>query len=205
MPGNRSDRATARSDFTGPASHEHTERRPTALTGLLKLADGEEATALVVDLSPNGCRIETPVTLEAGELVRLIVADTAIDAEVRWFSDGSAGLSFNIAPEFVADETQPREGTRVRATIKATMQRHGKPRFGISVVDLSVNGCKVEFVDRPDVGERVHMRFDGLASIEGNVRWVAGIEAGIHFEAPIHAAVFDLLLLRSTPSTAHRQ
>lgn len=53
-----------------------------------------------------------------------------------------------------------------------------------------------DFVDRPDVGEHVWVKFDGLEAIEATVCWIAGFKAGLKYTKPIHPAVFDLLLTR---------
>ncbi len=167
---------------------------------LARRPDGSILPSVIVTLSPDGCRIECPAPLQPGDNLQIAIQGDAIDAIVRWFSNGNAGLSFFWDR---SSSTESRTGTtrsdevRAKAEIQATMQRHGKPRYPVIVSDMSIAGCKVEYVDRPDVGERVHMRLPGLEPIEGMVRWVAGAEAGIHFERPIHPAVFELLLRRS--------
>jgi hypothetical protein len=73
--------------------------------------------------------------------------------------------------------------------------------------DLSLRGCKIEFGDRPAVGERVWVKFDGLGAIESSVRWVAGDVAGVQFDHPLHQAVFDRLagpgIQPPAPSASH--
>jgi hypothetical protein len=64
------------------------------------------------------------------------------------------------------------------------------------VLDLSTDGCKVEFVERPSVGDPVSVKFDGLDTLEARVCWVKGHMAGLMFKNRIHHAVFDLLLRR---------
>jgi hypothetical protein len=59
--------------------------------------------------------------------------------------------------------------------------------------DASPEGCKLEFVERPSVGERLWVKFDGLEAVEATVRWVAGHVGGLEFCRPLHAAVFDRL------------
>jgi hypothetical protein len=180
------------------AAASRAERRLVRMDGVLKLPDGSSVSIKLVDLSYDGCRIETPAELQPGDTVQMIAKGSVTEAAVRWFSDGEAGLSFERAPtrlSRVADpEASSRDEPRITAAFKATMQRHGKVKYPVTVYDMSASGCKVEFVDRPDVGEAVHMRFAGLQPMEGNVRWLAGTQAGIQFERPIHPAVFDLLI-----------
>ena len=61
---------------------------------------------------------------------------------------------------------------------------------------MSPSGCRVEFVDRPPVGERQWVKFKGLDAIEAEVSWLEGSSAGLHFLRPIHRAVFELLVAR---------
>lgn len=172
-------------------------RQPVELASVLTLPNGEEFAITIIELSSSGCRVRSSIALKPGELVELLIGQLTIDAEVRWFSKDTAGLCFTFKSGLPTYSTNVGEGGRFRASIKASMQRHGKPRFEVRLIDISVHGCKVEFADRPDVGERVHMRFEGLTGLEEQVRWVAGIEAGIRFEGSIHAAVLSMLLLRS--------
>lgn len=185
---------------SGPRS----ERRLVSMDGVLKLRDGSSVSIKLVDLSYDGCRIETPVELQPGSTVQMIAKGSVTEAEVRWFSNGEAGLSFKRAPTrscHLADpEASSRDEPRITAAIPATMQRHGKVKYPVTVYEMTATGCRVEFVDRPDVGEPVHMRFAGLQPMEGNVRWLAGSQAGIQFERPIHPAVFDLLIRNEAAS-----
>jgi len=174
------------------------ERHSVGIEGALKHPNGSTLSIKLVDLSYDGCRIEVPMLLEAGDRVQIIAKGSITDAVVRWYSNGQAGLSFNApalgSPKSGKLETIPRDEPRISTAIEATMQRHGKAKYPVTVYDMSTAGCKVEFVDRPDVGEPVHMRFHRLQPLEATVRWIAGIQAGVEFERPIHPAVFDLLI-----------
>jgi hypothetical protein len=64
------------------------------------------------------------------------------------------------------------------------------------VFDASPLGCRLEFVERPQLEERVWIKFDRLDPIEGIVCWVEGFHAGIEYERPMHQAVFDALVPR---------
>jgi hypothetical protein len=64
------------------------------------------------------------------------------------------------------------------------------------VFDASSHGCKVEFVERPEMQECVWVRFEGLEPLEAHVRWLEGHCAGLQFSRPIHPAVFDLMAER---------
>jgi hypothetical protein len=74
------------------------------------------------------------------------------------------------------------------------LRRAGLNAFRVRVFDLSCEGCKIEFVERPAVGERIWVKFDGLDSIQGTVRWIEGHRGGVQFERPIYDPVFQRLI-----------
>jgi hypothetical protein len=61
----------------------------------------------------------------------------------------------------------------------------------VTLFDFSRDGCKIEFVERPDVGERVWVKFESFTAIEATVRWVAGHVCGVQFERTLHEAIFE--------------
>ena len=65
-----------------------------------------------------------------------------------------------------------------------------------SVHDVSREGCRLEFIERPRLDETVWVKFDGLDAIESSVCWVRGADVGVEFKRPIYTAVFDILLNR---------
>lgn len=60
--------------------------------------------------------------------------------------------------------------------------------------DASRYGCKIDFVEKPRLDDRVWVKFDGLEALEGLVCWVDGFTGGVEFEKPIHPAVFEMLV-----------
>ena len=172
------------------------ERRRVAMHGFVVRSDGSSVEILVLDLSYEGCGIETPVALEAGEALKLsVLRRGAIDTHVRWYVNGRAGLVFDPEPEAPKGQV-PRKWQRTRLTAQCGMRRLGKMGFKVQLFDLSTHGCKIDLVERPSIGEHVTIKFDGLELLEAEVCWVEGGTAGLRFEKPIHSAVFDLLLER---------
>lgn len=82
--------------------------------------------------------------------------------------------------------------------LKAEVQlrRSGQSNYLVNVHDISPEGCKLEFVERPRLDETVWVKFDGLDAVEASVCWVRGSDAGIEFTRPIYPAVFDILVSR---------
>jgi len=89
-----------------------------------------------------------------------------------------------------------RRSERVPLSAEVALRRSGQLNFRTSVFDLSPHGCRIQFVERPSLEERVWVKFDGLEAIEAQVCWVDGLKAGLAFAIPIHAAVFEQLVAR---------
>lgn len=175
---------------------ERKERKPVKLRGVAVRHDRPSVDVVLLDLSYEGCGIETPVELEAGEPIKLsILCRPAIDAHVRWYEKGRAGLVFGAEdPEEKAYLT--RCSPRIAFSGLVSLRRLGQNNYRVQVNDLSPEGCKVELVERPRVGEHVLVKFEGLEALDAEVCWVDGFVAGVRFEKPMHGSVFDLLLRR---------
>jgi hypothetical protein len=162
------------------------------------LADGSYADVRLLELTYEGCSIACGARLRAGDKLKLSVHGRGvIEAEVRRYSNGVAGLMFS--PETEEKSPWPRRGTRVRVAAAVSLRRAGKIAYHVTDFDVSCFGCKVEFVDRPTMDEHVWMRFPGIEPVEGQVCWIEEHHAGISFVNVIHPAVFDLLLMRLRP------
>jgi hypothetical protein len=169
------------------------------MLGIATLQDGSEIPLVLVNLSYDGCAVESSVPLQPGSTLILTTRGGVIDAEVRWASGSQAGLLFSTSPLARIQETDglaTRKSERVPVKLNARMKRFGRGSFLVSVTDLSVTGCKVEYCDRPEVEETVAVGFEGLGSIEAKVRWISGTECGLDFACPFHPAVLELLLQR---------
>ena len=88
---------------------------------------------------------------------------------------------------------RPRE-PRTVLDAEVSLRRTGHHGYRVKVYDASAHGCRIEFVERPNLDERVWVKFEGLDSVEGLVCWVDGFVAGVEFAKPIHPAVFDRLV-----------
>ncbi len=88
----------------------------------------------------------------------------------------------------------PRRSPRVSIAAMVRLRRRGHHNFTVQVFDLSREGCKLEFLERPQLDETVWVKFEGLGLLEATVCWVENNLAGIEFARPIHAAVFERLV-----------
>jgi hypothetical protein len=147
----------------------------------------------VVDLSYDGCAVETIEPLVPGELLKLtMLGGLVVTATVRWYRDRRAGLLFD--PDQFPSTYRPRLAERHHVAARASLRRSGRPSYPVSTFDLSAMGCKCEFIERPSIGERVWVTFVGLQPLEAEVSWLAESNLGLKFRTPIHPAVFELLL-----------
>ena len=87
-----------------------------------------------------------------------------------------------------------RRTERVAFDAQVALRRSGQLNYRVRVFDASPLGCRLEFVERPQLEERVWVKFDRLDAIEGVVCWVDGFCAGVEFAKPMHPAVFDSLV-----------
>jgi hypothetical protein len=96
-----------------------------------------------------------------------------------------------------ADKPHGRRGSRrVHVRAEIGMRRMGSFSFQVVLEDVSTGGCRVELVDFVDVDDHVIARFPGVEPFSAKVSWADSHCAGIHFERPLHPAVFEQLLSR---------
>jgi len=172
------------------------ERRRVSMRGYIIRSGGVSHVVELIDLNYGGCGIHSPVELTPGESVQLsVLGRGGIPAEVRWCSDGRAGLDFAPA-ERATRKQQPRRTGRTEVPGEVGLRAVGRNSYRVRVFDLSTDGCKVELVERPSVGDKMLVRFDGLEALEADVCWVEGHTAGLMFDRRMHPAVLDLLLQR---------
>lgn len=182
-------------DGTEPLNRR--ERRPVTLAAYGTRENGSIVDMTVVDLSFDGCGVICTAGLFPGEQISVSVVRRGIAvATVRWANGASAGLSFATDPTDETQPNQPRRHERVSVAGEVTLRRAGKLSFKVHVYDLSPDGCKAEFVERPELNEQVWIKFDGIETLEATTRWIAGSKTGLKFARTIHPAVFDLLVAR---------
>lgn len=181
----------------GAAQGSRPARRQVWLKGVGLLADGTCFGFSVVDLSYDGCSIEPEVALFPGVKFQMSVLGFrgAVNAIVRWHRDGRAGIEF-CAEESSGGKHAPRAYERHEIAGIVLLRRMGRKEYHARLFNLTPNGCRVEFIERPRTGELLWVKFDGLDSVEAAVRWVDGFYGGVEFTRPLHPAIFDSLVGR---------
>jgi hypothetical protein len=112
-----------------------------------------------------------------------------------WSGSGRMGNGGSARP-IDGSGFRARKTSRVLVNAEVLLGRSCRRNYRVRVFDASPLGCKVEFVERPQLDEQVWVRFDSLAAIPAAICWVEGCFAGVAFDRPIHPAVFDDLLRR---------
>jgi hypothetical protein len=172
------------------------ERRAVTMAGHVLREGGVTVTIELTDLNYGGCGIRTPVELAIGEAVRLsVLGRGSIAAEVRWCEDDRAGLVFESLPEEAKKQIE-RSVARLSVPGEVGLRAVGRNAYRVGIRDLSTKGCKVDLVERPNVGDTMMVKFDGLDVLDAEVCWVEGHTAGLKFANGIHPAVLELLVQR---------
>jgi hypothetical protein len=86
---------------------------------------------------------------------------------------------------------RPRSNARVAVKAEVLLGRPGQRTYRVRAYDFSRSGCKIEFIERPQLDERVWVKFEGLEALSAWICWLEGFVAGAEFERAIHPAVFD--------------
>ena len=88
----------------------------------------------------------------------------------------------------------PRKSARIGLSAEVMLRRPGKSNYRVRVFDASPEGCRLEFIERPDLGESLWVKFEGMELLPARVCWTEGFTAGVEFEKAIHPAIFDDLV-----------
>lgn len=88
-------------------------------------------------------------------------------------------------------------GERRKAGVDIAVRELGQTRMGARVIDVSLEGCKVETNSPLRTGTQVWVTLPGLRPQAARVVWSRGYTAGCRFALPLHPAVFETLLPHS--------
>ena len=172
-------------------------RRPVRMDGYALRGDGSTLSVYLLDLNYDGCGVATSVDLLPGEPLKLsVIGHGSMEVEVRWCEAGKAGLRFAAVEPEPARQQTPRARERAAVATQVRVRRPGQNNYSVRIFDLSPEGCRIETIERPRVGEQLMIKFEGIETLDSEVIWVDEFIAGVKFCRPLHPAVFDLLLTR---------
>ncbi|MEO8455028.1 MAG: PilZ domain-containing protein [Sphingomicrobium sp.] len=95
-----------------------------------------------------------------------------------------------------------RESPRAPVEAEVAVKKLGGFGFQLQALNVSAGGCRVELIEMVNSGEPVIVRLPTLEPLGAEVAWVQGANAGLHFNRPLHPAVFDQLMDRFTACAA---
>ena len=104
-------------------------------------------------------------------------------------NDGSNRSESQKAP-------RQRQSARVALMAEVQLRRSGHHHYVVNVYDISPEGCRLEFVERPRIDETLCVKFEGLDPFQSMVCWIEGHAAGLEFARPLYPAVFELVVSR---------
>src|SRR6476646_2318415 len=167
--------------ITGAANADRRRpRRAVSMRGCLIRDGGISHVVNLTDLNYGGCGIQVPVELEVVESVKMsVMGRGSILALVRWCSEGKAGLVFEPIPDEVKRQIE-RRATRVEVPGTIGLKALGRNTFRVRIFSLGTDGCKVELVERPSIGDVMLVKFDGLDTVDAEVIWLDGHVAGLN-------------------------
>lgn len=167
-------------------------RRITEMRAYIVRPNHEIVDVRVLDLSYDGCGIETSVALRVGEHVKLsVLGRQAADATVRWIAGREAGLQFKF--DLAAPEVERRRTQRAPVGAEVFLRLGARQKLRVRLHDLSLRGCSCDFIERPKLHAAVWVSFDGLEPLQATVCWVQEFRIGTSFAKPLHPAIFEMV------------
>jgi hypothetical protein len=101
----------------------------------------------------------------------------------------------------VAEEAPMPKGRvseRVPIEVPAGLRQRGASGVSVQVMDLSTHGFRVMTHLELAEGSDVWLRLPGLEACHATVAWAKGNYVGCRFERPLHPAVLDMIVRKST-------
>lgn len=96
----------------------------------------------------------------------------------------------------MSEADRPRRTDRVPIGAEISMRRSFDTSYRVQLLDFSPQGCRIELVERVQVGDRLWISLPGIETVEATACWVENFVAGVEFVAPLHPSVFDMLTTR---------
>lgn len=154
---------------------------------------GRPSFCLVRNISPVGVEVQLFGQLARAPEVRLRVGDEdPLPGRVMWVREQMAGIRFNsmLEPERMLRITQKLAPTRRRSTPRVSASarailRTGGRRYSAELCDISTSGAKVRTERMVTLGPSVILTLPDMPTIKSYVKWVADLEAGLVFDAPL--------------------
>lgn len=93
-------------------------------------------------------------------------------------------------------DSHGRKAERVPMQADIDFRRTGEHRWRVNLLDFSPQGCRVEVPVRVKIDDLIWISLPGLEALQGRICLVEEWVAGVEFDKPLHAAVFEMVELR---------
>lgn len=93
-------------------------------------------------------------------------------------------------PVEVADVNRRRQ-QRNAVRVMADFRKPGRTPFRVTVIDLSVSGCRCDTTAKTIVGDQIWISIEGFAPIEAVIRWADHRGFGAEWMQPMHVSVCE--------------
>ena len=140
-------------------------------------------------ISGAGAVIHADVPAEPGERLELeLMSGDFIDGVVEWRSGSDVGLRFDepidifalLARNLVSQPGERRRMPRVELLCPALLETPTRTEL-VTTRDVAQGGVKIDTPVPLTPHERVMLTLEGFRPLEGEVRWVEGLVAGVAF------------------------
>jgi hypothetical protein len=141
------------------------------------------------------------LVVDTGRALPSIAADYLTSVQRRREDKAFGHAQRSVLGRFLDPEARtPRKADRISLAAQVTLRRPGKSNYRVRAFDASPGGCKLEFIERPDLGEFLWVKFESLELLEARVCWTEGFTAGVEFQKTLHPAVFEMVVKRLAAS-----
>jgi len=90
---------------------------------------------------------------------------------------------------------------RIGLSLRATVRERARNRIPVKVIDISIGGCRIEFLGVPFAEDSLWITIEGCESLPARVKWQKDGFAGLQFMALFSDAVLTRLLAQNAKST----
>ena len=117
------------------------------------------------------------------------------------FQGGAFSLNAELSTSapFARPARRGRNIERTAVDLPAGLRQRGASGVAVQIVDLSPEGFRAATHLDLTTGTDVWLRLPGLEPCHARVAWSEGLYIGCAFVRPLHPAVFDMIVTRSSP------
>ena len=189
------------------SNHRSEDRQPNLVSDAALTIRRRKVDVEVVNVSSKGAMLRSTEEAYIGERVTIRFADcNRLVATVRWVKDGRVGLEFDEQTEIIANakvqaavrrphlalvETEAAQPSEKQRALASRSARLGLIWSGtlywtyeaisVKVRNISPTGAMLDCEHDIPVGDQIRLNLAEAGTLEGEVRWSRGGQAGVRF------------------------